>query len=208
MIRVTNGFGNLSFANFSKLLAYIIQSMTNNPNFTTLQTQVAALSTAADDYYVLDAKAEKRDKDVLLARNTARAEITNLLHDMGMDVSAVAKSDTTILSSSGFRYTKPAQKSLPLQKPAPPQVSLGINNGDLACKTSSQKGAKAVNYYITEDETALSAGAASNWDVTTWNSTKYTFSNLTPGKRYYIKVGLVGVRGQEVISDPVSYIPQ
>lgn len=207
MIRVTNGFGNLSFANFSKLLAFIIQSMTNNSHFSNLQTQVAALSAAADNYYVLDAKAEKRDKDVLLARNTARIEITNLLHELGMDVSAVAKGDTYILSSSGFRYTKPAQKSLPLQKPAPPQVSLGVNNGDIACKTTTQKGTKAVNFYITSNAAALAAGD-SNWDVTTWNSTKYTFTNLTPGQRYYIKVGLVGVRGQEVISDPVSYIPQ
>jgi hypothetical protein len=208
MKRVTNGFGDLSFANFSKLLAYIIQSMTNNAYFSTLQAEVAALSAAADNYYVLDAKAQKRDKDVLLARNTARIEITNLLHQLGMDVTAVAKSNVAILSSSGFPFTKPAQKSLPLVKPAPPTVSLGINNGDLACKTTTQKGAKAVNYYITSDAAALAAGADASWDVTSWNSTKYTFTNLTPGQRYYIKVGLVGVRGQEVVSDPVSYIPQ
>ncbi|MGI8636105.1 MAG: hypothetical protein ACR2KZ_11955 [Segetibacter sp.] len=43
MKRVTNGFGELSFANFSNLLAYIIQCMTNNAYFVTLQAQVAAL---------------------------------------------------------------------------------------------------------------------------------------------------------------------
>jgi hypothetical protein len=208
MNKTTNGFNRLSWAEFRKQLGVIVDSTTGNPYFPALQSQVAALSASADKYYVLDTKAEKRDKDVILARNTGRIEITNVLHELGLDVTAVAKGDVTVLSSSGFPYTKPAQKTLPLQKPAPPKVSSGINNGDIACKTTPQKGTKAVNYYITSDAAALAAGADVNWDVTSWNSTRYTFSNLTPGQRYYIKVGLIGVRGQEAISDTVSYIPQ
>lgn len=208
MNKTTNGFNRLTWAEFRKQLSVIVDGITANPYFPTLQSQVATLGAAAEKYYVLDTKAEKRDKDILLARNTSRIEITNLLHELGLDVSAVAKGDVTILSSSGFPYTKPAQKSLPLQKPAPPKVSSGINNGDIACKTAPQKGTKAVNYYITSNAAALAAGEDPNWNVISWNTTRYTFSNLTPGQRYYIKVGLIGVRGQEVVSDTVSYIPQ
>jgi hypothetical protein len=124
------------------------------------------------------------------------------------DVSAIAKGDEGILSSSGFPYTKPKQASPAMVKPEPPKVGLGINNGEIECKTSTQTGMKSVNYYITADSAAITKEGVSGWDITSYNKIKYTFSNLTPGQRYYIKVGLVGVRGQEVISDAVSYIAQ
>ncbi len=103
---------------------------------------------ASDGYFppavgtVLDAKAAKRDKDVLLARNTARIEITNLLHQIGFSVSSIAKGSQEILSSSGFPFTQPPQKSTPMQKPPPPKIFAGINNGAIGCKTTRQKGMK------------------------------------------------------------------
>ncbi|MDQ6813614.1 MAG: hypothetical protein M3040_07760 [Bacteroidota bacterium] len=209
MKRPSNGFARQSWAVFRKQLDVIVAAMTGNANFPTLQTQVTALSAAADKYYVLDSKAETRDKTVLLARNTARIEITNLLHLLGFAITSVALGNEEVLSTSGFPISKAPQKSSPLQQPKPPRLSAGINNGVIVVKTASQKGMKSLKYYIapavanssdTIDESA--------WEVTSWNSTKYNFSDLTSGQRYFIKVGMVGVRGQEVVSDPISFIPQ
>lgn len=208
MKRVTNGFPQMSIPKFNHQLSVIITGMTNNANFNSLQGAVAALKAEADIYFALATKAAKRDQDVILARDASREKVTNMLHNLGMDVSAIAKGDVNILSSSGFPFTQPRQPSPPMVKPAPPTVSLGVNNGEIDCRTSTQPGMKSVNYYITSDATALAADSTKAWDVTSYNKTKFTFSSLTPGQRYFIKIGLVGVKGQEVISDPVSYIAQ
>jgi hypothetical protein len=87
-------------------------------------------------------------------------------------------------------------------------VGLGVNNGGIDCKTATQPGMKSVNYYITADAAALSAKDNTEWTIVSYNKTRFTFIGLQAGQRYYIKVGLVGVRGQEVISDAISYIAQ
>lgn len=207
MKKTTNGFPKLSAAQFTQKLRVIISSMSNNATFASLQPQVDQLITKANAYYTLDAKAAKRDRDILLARKAGRLDITEFLHQLGFSVSAIANGNPEVLSSSGFPFSKVPQKTNPMVKPEPPRVSSGTNNGDIDCRTSTQKGMKTVNYYISSSEGSL-ADSSAGWNVISSNSAKYTFSNLISGQRYYIKVGLVGVRGQEVVSDPISYIPQ
>jgi hypothetical protein len=208
MKKTTNGFPKLSSAEFTQRLGVIISSMANNAKFVSLSAQVDVLITKANAYYILDAKAAKGDRDVLLARKASRQDITDFLHRLGFSVSAIASGNAEVLSSSGFPFSKDAQKTNPMFKPEPPRVSSGTNNGDIDCRTSTQKGMKTVNYYISSDESSLTDNSSTGWTVISSNSTKFTFSNLNSGQRYYMKVGLVGVRGQEVVSDPISYIPQ
>lgn len=209
MKKTTNSFPRLTWAEFRKLLNVVVNSMTANPYFPTLQPQVAGLGALADNYYVLDTKASKRDRDVLIARNAARIELTNLLHQIGLVVSSICNGSEEMLSSSGYLFTKTKQKSPPMQKPKPPKLSMGVNSGVIDCKTVSQKGQQSTKFYITAaDAKALEVGANANWDVVTTTFTKYTFADLVPGQRYFVKVGMIGVRGQEVVSDATSYISQ
>lgn len=208
MKRVTNGFSRMSVAEFSQRLKVIVTCMTGNSNFTSLATAVQALSTEANIYYELAIEAEQRERGVVLARDASRAKLTDMLHSIGFSVSGIAEGNETMLASSGFNYTQPKKPTPPMEKPAPPKVAAGINNGEIECKTITQSGMKSVNYYITADATALTADNNDAWDIVSYNKSKYTFSSLVPGQRYYIKVGLIGVRGQEVISDSISYIAQ
>lgn len=208
MKRVTNGYGEKSLPEFSNMLKVIVKNMNGNTAFPDLQTQVQALSAEADTFYDLEARAASRDKNMILARDASRALIINQLHELGLAVSAVAKGNEEILAPSGFPYTQPRKPTPPLQKPAVPVASPGVNNGEIDCKTATQPGVKSVNYYITADAAMLTAKDNAGWNIVSYNKTKFTFTGLEPGQRYYIKVGLIGVRGQEVISDPVSYIPQ
>jgi hypothetical protein len=208
MIKVINGFNKLSLAEFSQRLNSIIDSMNGNHNFTELQAAVNALITEATNYQALALKALGRDKEAILSRDASREKITNMLHNLGYSVSSVADSNVEVLASSGFSYTQPKKPTPPLQKPDVPKLASGVNAGEIECKAATQKGMCAVNYYITSDAAALSAKTSEAWQITTYNKTKYTFSDLTPGQRYYIKVGLIGVRGQEVVSDSVPYIAQ
>jgi len=209
MANTTNVYNKLSWDGFRQLLNLINVSMTGNSYFPTLQPQVGVLNTKAENYYVLDTKAKKRDMDILIARNAARVEITNLLRQIGLVVSSICNGNEEMLSSSGFPYTKAKQKSPPMQKPTAPKLSVGVNSGVINCKTVSQKGRQSTKFYITAADTkTLEVGADANWDVVTSTRTKYTFADLVPGQRYFIKVGMVGVRGQEVVSDAISYISQ
>jgi len=208
MIRVVNGFDKLTLPEFSQRLNAITNSMKGNPNFTSLQPAVDALVTEATNYQAVALKALGRDKDAIIAREASRQKVTNMLHNLGYSVSAIADGNIEVLSSSGFSYTQPKKPSPPLQKPTVPQLASGINSGEIDCKATRQTGMCSVKYYITTDAAALTATGTDAWDVISYNKTKYTFSDLVPGQRYYIRIGLVGVRGQEVISDAVSYIAQ
>ncbi|MDQ6812331.1 MAG: hypothetical protein M3040_01125 [Bacteroidota bacterium] len=209
MKKTTNGFAKLTWADFRKQLDVIVKSMTGNPNFSTLQAQVTALAAAADAYYVLDTKAETRDKNVLVVRNLARIEITNMLHRLGFGVTAVSIGNEEMLSSSGFPFTQPPQKTVPLTQPNPPVLSAGANKGVIKVKAKRQKGTVSYNYYITPAPTGGNTlSASATWDVSSHNAGKFDFADLVSSQPYLIKVGLVGVRGQEVISDAISYTPQ
>lgn len=210
MKKTTNGFAKLTWAEFRKLTDVIVHCMTGNAYFPTLQTQVTALSEAVDKYHELDTKAESRDKNVLIARNTSRIELTNVLHQIGFAVSSISNGNEEMLASSGFPFTKAAQKSPPLHQPKPPKLSAGVNNGVINVKTSRQKGSISYKYFITAAENTKSTqvSADASWKVESHNATQYQFSDLIAGQRYFIKAGLVGVRSQEVVSEAVSYIAQ
>jgi hypothetical protein len=208
MIKVVNGFDRLSIAEFGQRLNNIIKCMNGNPNFTELQAAINALLAEATNFQALVLKALTRDKEAIIARDGSREKITTMLHNLGYSVTAVAQGNVEVLASSGFSYTQPQKPTPPLQKPGAPKLASGINGGEINCKATRQKGMRSVNYYITADASKLAAASSNGWDIKSYNKTKYTFSDLTPGQRYYIKVGLVGVRGQEVISEPISYIAQ
>jgi hypothetical protein len=203
MKRVTNGFSKMSGPEFTQLLSSIVYSMTDNPNFPSLQKDVLALKAEAEEYEGLFIKAMNGAKDIIVLRNASRARVTERLHVIGMLVSAIANNDLQMLASSGFRYTPVKQPTPSLVKPAPPKVTLGVNNGELVCKTKKQRGMKVINFLISD-----SPATDSSWQRISWYKTSYTFTKLTSGKRYYLKVSLFGVRGQEVTSEPVAFIPQ
>jgi hypothetical protein len=208
MPRITNGFEKLSLAVFRKKVDLIVANMTDNVNFPGLQPDVQDLAIALAAYKLLDDAAAGRDGQAILKRDIARVALTDQLHLLGNDVTSVAKNNVEMMASSGFNYTQPRKNSPNMTKPAPPTLKAGVNGGEISCRTSKQPGMTGVNYYITADTTALGATDGTGWEVVSINKVKYTFDSLVSGQRYYVKVGLVGVRNQEVFSDHVSYIPQ
>jgi hypothetical protein len=182
--------------------------MNGNRHFTSLQPKVDILNPEAVNYDALALKAVTRDKAAVLARDNARKKITAMLHSLGLSVTAIANGDTEMLDSSGYPYTQPKRPTPPMSKPASPKLATGVNSGQIDCKAISQAGLRSVNYYITSDAALGASEGTSGWNVFSFNKTKFTFTNLIPGQRYYIRIGLVGVRGQEVLSEVVSFIAQ
>ena len=208
MKRTTNGFERLSIPEFSLLTDHIVDSMTGNALFTDVQTKVLEIKTDDTAFATLVQLAVGRDQTACLNRDAARAVLTDKLHRLGLSVDNIAQGDEGILSASGFPYTQDRKTSPNIVQPDTPKVSAGVNKGEIECRTYSQPGMKSVNFYISTDPAAANDGPDVAWTIISWNKVKYTFSGLASGVRCYMKVGLVGVRGQEAISDVVSYIPQ
>ena len=208
MKRITNGFEKLSLADFRRKADFIVKSMTGNAFFPAQQTDVQAITTDLIAYKDLDDAAADRGGQAVLKRDIARTALTDKLHLLGNDVTSVAKNNLEKLASSGFNYTQDRKNTPDISKPGTPLLELGVNNGEITCRTSKQPGVTGVNFYSTPDIAALTATDGTGWQVISTNKVKLTLGGLVSGQRYYVKVGLVGVRGQEVFSDPVSYIPQ
>jgi hypothetical protein len=208
MKRITFTFSRLNLAQFINLLHKVVTNMTDNPNFPTLQTQVNAFTTQVDTYITLAAKAEKRDQDAIIARDVQRRVMNSMLHDLGVEITAIAKGSEAILSSSGLPFSKTREVTPPMVQPATPVVSPAVNKGGINAKTKAQPGIKSANFYIAPLSAGLNADGSRPWQVYSHNKVKYTYTGLISGEAYIIQIGLVGVRGQEVISDPVTYIAQ
>lgn len=203
MMRTTNGYASLSLAQFAEILNVITGKMNGNTNFPEQQKRVDALIDEQAKLLELIRKAANGAKGDSMLRDARRSFVTDLLHQLGNEVTAVANGDAIILESSGIKFTQPRKPSLPLEKPEAPRVSPGINNGQLVCIAKPQTGMKAIVFMLSNDP-----GVESNWKIFTSSKSKYFFDNLEGGKRYYFKYKLSGVRNQEVVSDVVSYIPQ
>ncbi len=208
MKRTTNGFEKLTLPEFIHQVDGIISSMTSNVIFASVQTKVQEINTDDIAFADLVQKAGGRDRTAILNRDAARDALTSKLHQLGIAVDGIALGDTAILSASGFPYMQDRKTTADMEQPDTPKVLAGVNKGEIDCRTYSQPGMKSINYYISSDPAAANDGPDVAWTIISWNKVKYTFTGLTSGLRYYMKVGLVGVRGQEVISDVISYIPQ
>jgi hypothetical protein len=208
MLRTLNTFNRLSIPQFRNAVEAIVEGMTGNAHFTTLQTKVDALSTETTNFNALMTKALSRDKQTIVFRDASRKKITAMLRSLGYSVSAIADGDESILVTSGYPLLQPKKPTPPLVKPGTIKLATGTNSGQIDCKIDGQAGLRAVNYYITSDSALGAAEGTNGWTVFSFNKTKFTFSNLIPGQRYYIRVGLVGVKGQEVLSEVVTFFAQ
>ena len=203
MIRTTNGYASLSLAQFAETLNEITGKMNGNTNFPDQQKLVDTLIDEQTKLLELIRKAANGAKTDSMLRDAKRSLVTDLLHQLGNEVTAVANGDAIELESSGIKFTQPRKPSPSLAKPEAPKVSPGINTGELVCVAKPQPGMKAIVFMLSNDP-----AVDSNWKIFTSSKSKYLFDNLEGGKRYYFKYKLSGVRNQEVVSDVVSYIPQ
>ena len=203
MTRTTNGFDTMSQASFIETLNVITGKMTGNTNFPDQQAAATALNTEKDAFLILAEKATHGSKADSLTRDASRQSITIQLRNLGNEVTAVSKGDIIKLESSGFSFSKDKQPTPPLVKPVAPKLTAGVNSGEIECAAKKQAGNESINYMLSTDPLV-----ETNWKIFTSSKSKFLFSNLVSGQRYYVKYTLVGVRDQEVVSDMVSYISQ
>ena len=202
VLRVTNGFSEMSDAYLPVRAEFIVASMNGNPHFPAPVPTLAEMTTTIKDFRAAMDKAQTGNRLAASAKNQLKELLVNKLHLLGSYVLFAAAGNEVAASSSGFQVAKAAQPLPPLAKPGGLVLREGLNKGDLKLKMQRVKGARAYLYEITPSPVT----ADSHWRGTLSTITVCTFTGLESGREYNCRVAAVGKNQQVVYSDVVSRI--
>ncbi len=204
MEKVIVDYNNLRDAEMLSFARIIIQHMDTNPNFTAPVPTVAAFVTTTADYETALTDAGNKDRQAVSRKNTLKATVADGLRNWAMYVNTVCQGNLDKLNSSNFKLAKqrePAKLVTPFIK----SINQGNNPCTLVAVIDPVKGAKAFNYQIAKDPIT----DATEWDTYGDTRTKFEFTNLQEGQKYWIRVIAIGSNGQTVQSSEVAqYVMQ
>lgn len=204
ILRITNGFPKLSDSKLLSRSAQINLAMTGNANFPTPTPTLAALQTALTEFESALAKATTGSELDKAIKNDRRQELIDLLHALGNYVLFTVSGDRTKAVSSGFGIAKQPEPLPPITKPENLQVTEGLNAGELVIKFKRVLGARCYMIQYAEDTTT----GELMWQSQTTTTSRYTLKQLQSGKKYQVRIAVVGTNGQLVYSDAVTRIVQ
>jgi hypothetical protein len=204
ILRITNGFNRMSDDYLLGRADNIHVSMMGNENFTTPTPTMAALATSIGDFRLAVSKAENGSELDVAVKNDKRNELIDLLHSLGNYVLFTVDGDRTKAISSGFRIAKEPSPMPPITKPENLQVAEGINAGELNIKFKRVIGARSYMIQFAEETTS----GAPVWQSQTCTTSKFTLKQLQSGKKYQVRIAVVGTNEQLLYSDPVWKIVQ
>ena len=193
----------LNFAKFSdsdmlKKAHQILQDMTGNPFFTSPIPSLADLQLAITTYSTALVNATNLGRLYVAEKNKARNDLELVLRQLGMYVMYIANGSDVVLISSGFDLAKqPEARSI--TTPGSVNLSSGITTGQLVAQVTAQAAAKS----YTHEYTLYPVTAASVWKANPSSRSKSTFNGLEAGKKYAVRVGIVG-NNEEVAYSPIA----
>ena len=208
MNKLIFGFKKLSDANFGIKAEAIATSVSEHADFFPTPIPTLAVVTDAIGVY-LEAlvNAKSLDRTAVSIKNQRRADLDDLLGQLGRYIMQVDNGDITILIASGFELAKTPEPTPPLEKPENFMVQEGINSGTFRMQVQRQKNVRSYQFQVTTSDPTASESEAV-W-VTYFSSTSKTIvSGLVSGKRYWCRVGIIGSYSQQLYSDVITKIAQ
>jgi hypothetical protein len=190
---LTNSFDILSDYSLEVKATTIIETMTGNPYYQRPTPALKDISNLLSEY------AQEQNH---LIKNKKREELIRLLHNLAGYVSYVAAGNIEILMSSGFDIAFEHRAPINLSKPENLIVTGGRNPGELQLSTSRVVGAIFYNFQYTNDPLKPNSLWVSHID----SYNKFTLQHLERGKKYWCRVGAVGLNDHVVFSDIVEGI--
>lgn len=203
MKSVSISFDKFSDVNFQKKSQFIYDSMSGNLVYASLAAMVTAIKPVLDTYIENLKAAGTKDKNAVAKKNQSRQQLTALLKQLGLSVMSVADGDEAALVSSGFTLTK---KPEPRYISRPGNVTLlpRLSSGEMLSMIAAVWGANSyVHQIATEYPTETTV-----WTSNTSTSSKFVFTNLIPGKQYWVRVAVVGSRNQIAYSTVATWFAQ
>lgn len=196
--KVKISFSSYSDADFETKAGHIFASMTGNPAFGTPIPTLAEVQASIAKYSTDLVAAATLDRTAVAEKNKSRKQLELLLGQLGMYVMYIANGDAAILTSSGYTLAKePASRFI--TNPGNVTIANGITSGQMRVSVKTVDGASVYSFEISEVEPV----AGTEWQSTTSSKAKFTFKNLQPGKRYWIRVAAIGT-GEQIAYSPVA----
>jgi hypothetical protein len=128
-----------------------------------------------------------------------RKQLEHQLGRLALYVMYVADENDAILVSSGYNLTKKPTGNK-LEEPNVPMLTSGSNSGEIMSMIKAVKGAKYYLFQITSGALTEDSG----WQTHSCSRRKYTFTNLTPGQKYWVRIAVLGTGKQKAYSHPAS----
>lgn len=198
MQKININFDRYSDADFENKAAYILASMKNNPAFPTPIPTLVDVEAALTKFSADLTAAATLDRVAIAEKNKSRLELELLLGQLGLYVMFIANGDTAILTSSGYTLSKVPEPRY-ITNPGNVNLSNGITSGELVASVKAVAGANGYLYQVATEEPTDSTQWESNYS----GRSKFTFTGLIPGKRYWIRVAVTG-RDEQVAYSPVA----
>jgi hypothetical protein len=199
MKKVNLGFSKYTEANLLVIAQAILAALTTNAFFPTPVPTLVVLQTAITDYSEALSAAKDGGKTNIAVKNARKEELIALLIQLGNYVMLTANGNDEMLGTSGFPVSKTKEPSPPLVKPEIIKMEDGLNSGELQVTISSVAGARNYVYQYTQDPLTLT----SQWTSSNTTLTKMLFTDLEPGKKYWSRAIVYGIKEQQVFGDPV-----
>ena len=203
MKKVSISFSPFTDVNFSKKGQFIVTSLTDNTSFIDLVPALADVKAGVTKYADALALAGNKDRVAIAEKNKSRLELEAMLKQLGLSVMAQANGDEKTLVTSGFTLTKTREPRY-ITNPGNVILSNGITSGTMVSTVKAVKGGKS---YVHEIATTLPADDTV-WTTNTSSTSSFVFSNLTPGRQYWVRVAVIGARKQKAYSTVSTWYAQ
>ena len=180
---------------------FIEGKLTGNPNFTTPQPPVADITTARETLEMAIAAALNGGRDATFAKNTAEAELDELLVQEAGYVVSIAGGDEAMILSAGFDVRKPARPIGPLPKVANLHADLTDQIAEILADWDVTRGAHEYEVQRNSGDPAVEAG----WQMIAFTTrSKFLDTRLASGSTHWYRVRARGTAGDGPFSDPAQ----
>ncbi len=196
---LTTDFVPYNDADFLLFAANVVFSMRNNPHFPDPVPPLDIIGELVNEFNDSLTDAATKNKVDIAVKNKLRKQLEHQLGRLALYVMYVADENEAILLSSGYNLTK-KRAGNNLGEADAPTLTSGSGSGEIVCMIRAVKGAKYYLFEITSGDLT----AESIWETHSCSRRKYTFTNLTPGQKYWVRIAVLGTGKQKVYSQPAS----
>jgi hypothetical protein len=204
MERVITNYDKSRQADLFSFATIVLKQMDGNPNFPSPVPTHADFTTTVTGYGQRLTNAGDRSRTAIAEKNVARLAVLSGLHSWGLYVNMMSEGNVDKLASSGLREAK-QREPIHLTAPVITSIMQGLNPGELLISVKKPRGAQTLNYMIAKDPIT----ATTEWLVFGDSRSKFLYTELEQGAKYWMKVVAIGSNNQAVESEEVAqYVMQ
>lgn len=181
----------------------VVEGWENNPNFLDPPPAYVALKTLLPEYRSAIAAAKRRDSVAISLKKDLKVKAIGLMSELDAWTTEKCKGDRTMLLESGFYIS--GEKNKVVIEPVITNLEVELGRAGLLT-TRIKRVAKCRGYwhqYTTEPPTS-----ATIWNSESSLNPEFTFTGLTSGRTYWVRVMIYSKSGQWIYSPIESRIVQ